>query len=217
MNNSALEGKPNRIYRILHVKNLQLLLNDKGLYAASKYDLNKNLYKKIHDDDIQSKRSSKKIPCGPNGNLQDYIPFYFGHHSPMLFRLYKGEIDGINIGQEPIIYLVGHAQDFRKGEFVFSNGHGIHHLTEWFDDLKDLDRIDWNIVGKKFWKDDPLGDNDSQRRKQAEFLVYKFCCWTHIRGIVVFNKITKNSVLDILQRYPTELHKPVEIVKRWYY
>lgn len=135
----------------------------------------------------------------------------------MLFRLHKGEIDGFKIGQEPIIYLVAHAQDFCKGEFVFSNGHGIHHLTQWYDDLKDLNKVDWSMVESKFWKDDPFEDNDRQRRKQAEFLVYKFCCWTYIRGIAVFNKTTQATVLETLHSYPKELHRPVEIIRKWYY
>jgi hypothetical protein len=199
------------------VDNLSLLLHCKGLYAPSTPYLDTQLYKKIHDEDIQNKRSIKTIPCGQKGNLQDYVPFYFGPHSPMLFRLYKGEIGGIKIGQEPIIYLVGHAQDFHKGEFVFSNGHGIHHITQWYDDLKDLNKVDWSMVGSKFWKDDPFEDNDRQRRKQAEFLVYKFCCWTYIRGIAVFNQTTQTMVLETLQSYPKELHRPVEIMKKWYY
>lgn len=209
---------PTPIYRIIHVENLKILLERKGLYAPSEEPLDGHIYRTIHDVEVQKKRCKKVIQCGPRGCLHDYVPFYFGVHSPMLLKLHTGQVKNYGEGQEPIIYLVSHAQDFSHGEekFVFSDGHGIHTFTNWYDDLKDLDKIDWSMIKEKIWKDN-IEDNDRQRRKQAEFLIHKFCSWSHIRGIAVFNKAAENMVINIFNPYSFDLHKSVKIIKKWYY
>ncbi|GAF98949.1 unnamed protein product, partial [marine sediment metagenome] len=124
------------------------------------------------------------IPCGPGGFIHDYIPFYFGYLSPMLLQLHTGRVAGYAEGQTPIIYLKTTAQTIAQSGagFVFSDGHGIAHYTEWFDTLDDLDKVDWEMVYQRYWSDN-VDDMDRQRRKQAEFLVHRFCNWSLIRGI----------------------------------
>ena len=76
---------------------------------------------------------------------------------------------GYDEGQEPIIYLVSTAQRVVNSGagFVFSDGHGIAAYTGWYDDLEDLDEVDWQIVYANYWKD-TVEDMDRQRKKQAE-------------------------------------------------
>lgn len=207
---------PTRIYRIIHIANLKTILDRECLYAPTEEPNDGKIYKTIHNAEIQKKRHTKLISCGPKGCLHDYVPFYLGYHSPMLLQLHTGRVKDHREGQKPIIYLVAHAPDFLENEFVFSDGHAIHHLTKWYDNLKDLDKIDWKVVQDKFWNDSD-DDNDRQRRKQAEFLIYKICKWSYIRGIIVLCKSTEEKVLDILKLYPQDLQKPVKIMKEWYY
>lgn len=207
---------PTRIYRIVHIDNLKILLNRKGLFAPSEEPSDGEIYKVIHDVEIQKKRRIKEIFCGPKGCLHDYVPFYFGTLSPMLLKLHTGKVNGYEDGQAPLIYLVSHAQNFKNQEFVFSDGHGINSFTKWYEDLKDLDKIDWFMVNQKIWRDS-MEDNDRQRRKQAEFLIYKFCPWFQIRGIVVINEMMENKVKEIMSCYSADLQKPVKILKTWYY
>lgn len=77
-------------------------------------------------------------------------------------------------GQEPLIYLVStvEAIDQAQLDFVFSDGHGITAFTQWFDDVQNLTRIDWDMVYADYWAD-TIADMDRQRRKQAEFSVYR--------------------------------------------
>lgn len=94
----------------------------------------------------------------------------------MLLQLKTGRVEGYNEGQEPLIYLVSSAQRVRDSGagFVFSDGHGIAAFTEWYAGLADLDKVDWDMVFQRYWRD-TVDDMDRQRRKQAEFLVYRFC------------------------------------------
>jgi len=110
------------------------------------------------------------------------------------------------------------AQEIQKNgiPFVFSDGHGIASFTQWFDDLQDLDKVDWGAVNLHYWAD-TLNDMDRQRRKQAEFLVYQFCGWPLIKEIVVMNSEVKSEMENTMWQYPQEFWRPIQIRKDWYY
>ena len=99
---------------------------------------------------------------------------------------------------------------------MFSNGHGLATFTDWFDDLARLDQVDWSIVYERYWRD-TLEDMDRQRRKQAEFLVHRFCDWALIEQIGVISHAMKQRVEAVLADYPAEMHKPVVVKPNWYY
>jgi len=56
-------------------------------------------YKIIHNADIQNKRKVKRILCGPQGVIHDYVPFYFGYLLPMMFQLKTGKVEGVRKGK----------------------------------------------------------------------------------------------------------------------
>jgi hypothetical protein len=136
----------------------------------------------------------------------------------MLYQLHTGWVPGYEEGQEPIIYLVSKAQSVGRSRtgFVFSDGHGIASYTRWFDSLRDLDKVDWNVVYADYWRDD-INDMDRQRRKQAEFLVHRFCDWSLIDEIGVLDRTVKMKVEEMLEQFPRGLHRPVAIHRNWYY
>lgn len=175
-------------------------------------------YRTIHDTEIQDKRRVARIPCGPDGVIHDYVSFYFGPRSPMLFRLHTGWVQGYTEGQEPLIYLVSMAQVVTESgtAHVFSDGHGIARFTEWFADLAQLEQVDWDAVYARIWKDTPE-DPDRQRRKQAEFLVHGFCPWSLIHRIAVANERMRVSVEQILAGFPADVQRLVEVRPDWYY
>lgn len=209
---------PTSLYRFIHIDNLQVYLKRKGLFAPNHTPDDGLFYRPIHDVEIQLKRKSKSIPCEPFGTVHDYIPFYFGYLSPMLLKLKSGQVEGYADGQEPLIYLVTSAQNIQMNHvpFVFSDGHGIAAFTKWFNCLDDLDKLDWTIIHQKYWAD-TTQDMDRQRRKQAEFLVYQFCSWPLIERIGVINNHTKQQVQDILNHYPPDMLRPIEIHRDWYF
>jgi len=176
-------------------------------------------YRTIHDVNVQAVRHMCTIPCGPGGVIHDYVPFYFGPLSPMLLRLHTGRVDGYSEGQRPLVYVVTTCQEIAAAGlgFAFSDGHGLATYSAWYASLDELGQVDWTIVGEKFWADDPKGDSDRQRRKQAEFLVHRFCPWEVIRGIAVIDDTIKGRVEEILDRYPAELRKKVAVRSGWYY
>lgn len=136
----------------------------------------------------------------------------------MMLQLKTGQVPDYNEGQEPLIYLVTTCQAIQDSgtRFVFTNGHALAAYTDYFDDLAQLDQVDWDIVYERYWAD-TVNDMDRQRRKQAEFLMYRFCDWSLIKEIVVINVSMKKRVERILAEFPMA-QPPLVIVKLgWYY
>jgi hypothetical protein len=98
--------------------------------------------------------------------------------------------------------------------FAFTDGHSTVRFTEFFNDLEALSRIDWPLMRAKYWHD-THDDNDRLRRRQAEFLVHRFCPWQLIQRIGVKTDAIGRDVSHIMQ---TACHQPVvEVRRNWYY
>ena len=210
---------PTPILRFIHVDNLRICLQRGGLHSPNTTPNDGLAYKAIHDCEVQEKRLLKRVPLGLNGVIHDYVPFYFGFLSPMMLRLKTGRVIGYTDGQRPLIYLVTTAQQIRDcgKPFIFSDGHGLANFTQWFDNLDDLDNVDWDMVYQQYWADDITGDNDRQRRKQAEFLVHQFCDWSLITEIAVIDDQMKMAVEQILTEFPSRHQPVVEVRRGWFY
>jgi hypothetical protein len=209
---------PTPVYRIIYLANLDTILCRGGMHAPNHVPNDGLHYRTIHNVDIQNERHVRRVPCGPRGTLHDYVPFYFGHLSPMLFQLKTNRVAGYMEGQQPLVYLVSTVQAVTEAghAFVFSNGHGIAAYTEWFDDVAQLGRVDWDVVYRRYWSDN-MNDMDRQRRKQAEFLVHQFCPWALVQEIGVMNDAAKMRVEAILGSFDASLDRPVNIQDAWYY
>lgn len=209
---------PTPIYRLLHIDNLPIVLQRGGLHAPNFTPYDGLAYRPIHNTDVQAARRTTRIPCGPQGTVHDYVPFYFGYLSVMLLNLKTGRVAGYDEGQEPLIYLKTTAQTVEQSGtcYVFSDGHGLATFTGWYDALCHLDEVDWNIVYERYWRDTDE-DNDRKRRKQAEFLVHQFCPWELIQEIGVLNDRMRDMVQTSLDN-ALGAHRPVVTVRpEWYY
>ena len=210
--------KPTMLYRLVHVDNVPTLLARRALHAPNSTPNDGLPYRTIHNPNVQVSRHSKPIPCGPQGTCHDYVPFYFGPLSVMLLNLKTGRVQGYNEGQAPLIYLVTRVERVQECgcRFVFSDGHGLAAYTGWYDDLQDLDKVDWGLVGERYWANQ-ADDNDRQRRKQAEFLVWQSVAWDSIERIAVLNRDVKTNVEDILAEFSQVRSPHVETRPDWYY
>ncbi len=136
----------------------------------------------------------------------------------MLYAIHMGFVDGYSRGQSEIVHLVSSAEAVEEDDdlrWVFTDGHAeMAPLTDFYNDLDDLDKIDWNVMKSTYWNDTD-DDPDRKRRRQAEFLVHEFFPWKLIAGIGVHGQATVERVQEILKK---SRHKPdVEIKRAWYY
>ena len=128
--------------------------------------------------------------------------------------LYSVRHNGTN--QEDIVYLVTDTTTIdRSGRpYLFTDGHAIMVISEFYSDLKELDKIDWPLMEDLFWGDTEE-DPDRKRRRQAEFLVHKQVPIQLFTGFAVMNQAAKDRVEEILKTH--QINKPVGIRRRFYY
>ncbi len=136
----------------------------------------------------------------------------------MLHQLCTGWVPGYNEGQVPLIYLVSTVERVRDSAtpFVFSDGHGIASVTDWYDDLVALSEVDWTAAYARLWKD-TVDDMDRQRRKQAEFLIHRLCSWDLITEIAVLNDTARQRVEQILGGFDPSVRRGIAVKSDWYY
>lgn len=205
--------KPTYIYRIIHRANLQVLI-DEGKLVAPNLATNKD-YIPIGEQQLINLRGDKNVMIPPYGTLKDYIAFYFGVRSPMLYCIANGY--GVpKLDQEEIIYLVTSIEKLIESntKFVFTDGHSYAAITRFFNEVKGLREIDWNTVYSKRWNN-TVADSDRKRRKEAECLVYRELAIHNILGIVVYNQNAANYISNVIQK--NNLKIPIIVKPDWYY
>lgn len=207
---------PTQVFHITHINNLPSIITDDGLRACADLRSGRENYTDIAHQHIQDRRAQIIVPCGPGGNLHEYVPFYFAPRSPMLYAICKGQVAGYNGKQEEIIYLVSSVQAVEQSElsFVFTDGHATKAFTGFYDDLSRLTEVDWKIMRARHWADTPE-DGDRKRRRQAEYLVHRFFPWKLISEIGVSSEQMAEQLIPVLSRHS---HQPlVRVQKGWYY
>ncbi len=136
-----------------------------------------------------------------NGRLLgEYVPFYFGTLTPMLYKVQKGFDGLLPTPAEEIVYCVTSIQQILDTniDFVFTNGHAVDALSFQYnrDDIANLNELlDWTAIKAKYWKSET--DLDLKRRKQSEFLVLGDIPTSAVLGFVVFNQQTKDHMLEM--------------------
>jgi hypothetical protein len=203
-----------RGYRITHYKNLSFILRN-GLYCPASDNRDPD-YINIGKKDIIQKREGKDIKVGPGGRIHDYVSFYFGPLSPMLYSIHMGNSD-TDCSQSEIVYIVTSIPALSNAnvQYVFTSGQAIMQLSTQHDDIKDLDKIDWDIIKAQYWFDRPPQYVDRQRRRMAELLVYQHVPIACIEGLVVQNAKAKDTVEAMVDEAGVLMR--VAEFSKWYY
>ena len=204
------------IYHITHIRNLPNILRENGLWCDSE-SVKRNIQPiEIAYTEIKERRTRRQIKIPPGGVLAEYVPFYFCNRSPMLYTIHMGNVPAYRDGQANILHLVGSAEAVSQANlpFVFTDGHAVVQISLFYNDLKDINEVDWKVVNSWSWHDTPT-DNDRLRRKQAEFLVKGFFPFSLVEEVGVYSAAIKDRVLPLLENM--ERIPAVNIQRKWYY
>jgi hypothetical protein len=204
------------IYHITHILNLPNILEDGGLWCDRIVAQRNLAHVSIAHQHIKDRRAQKQVPCAPGGMVADYVPFYFAPRSPMLYVINKAGVAGYTDGQRPILHLVASAEAVQAAglPFTFTDGHAEMDISRFFTDLQDLNQVDWKVMQDRIWRDTLL-DGDRKRRRQAEFLVYRFFPFDLVENIGVINQGMAQQVSALLQ--PLAKKPVVQVHSAWYY
>jgi hypothetical protein len=205
------------LYRITHKDNLDYLLRN-GMFTKNHKNADPN-YINIGDNTLILQRNDYSVRINPPGGfLGDFVPFYFGPLSPMLLNIKTGYRGIIKRPQSDIVYICCQLNKIieRCSEWCFTNGHAKNYITEYYNSVAFLDKVDWKIVKERYWKDNEQ-DFDRMRRKQAEFLVKNFVPVECINNIIVYDNTVYNTVKTILHTIGLRISVDINPNNQYYY
>lgn len=135
----------------------------------------------------------------------------------MLFTISRGNVPGAEGVQSAIVHLVADVETVaRSGHaFVFTDGHAVMALTNFFNDLAELRQLDWDSVNSRNWGAPYDATLETKRKKQAEFLVHHELPWDAVHEIGVMTEesaVTTRQLISVAHHQP-----PVTVRPDWYY
>ncbi len=204
-----------RVFRIVHIENVEYLLTH-GMFTRHHPMADPN-YINIGDTNLIGKRNNYPVKINPpNGVLGDYVPFYFGPLSPMLYNIWKGYKGITKRPQSDIVYIVCRVNTIFDlcANWCFTDGHAKAELSDPYNDPAHFSAVDWDMVFEQHWNNTEE-DFDRVRRKQAEFLVKEHVPVKCIAGIVTYNEASKVIVENIVNRLGLEI--PVKVNPNGYF
>lgn len=183
-------------FRMTHIDNIpQILL--RGFVHATSLDADPN-YISIGDSSVIKVREQKIVR--KDLTIGDYIPFYFGVRSPMLFVIQRGFNGVKQFPPEELVYCVIRIKDIitARIDCLFTDGHALNSITQYYDG-RELTRLD-EIVRRKdvfasYWVDEY--DRDLKRRKEAELLIRDDLPPKFIKGFVVYNENVRDRLMGM--------------------
>jgi hypothetical protein len=208
-----------KIYHITHVDNLSSILAT-GMIQSDACRVGQCLAgTNIGITEIKRRRLQElEVDCHPGTKVGEYVPFYFCTRSIMLFILYKGNHPDLDYreGQRPVVHLQADLTasirwaSQNRVRWAFSDRNAGTRFAQFYNDLNDLDKVDWESVAATDFRDMVVKEG-----KQAEFLVHESFPVNLVEKIGVIDRDIAQRVNDVLQN---SAHRPLVSVERgWYY
>ncbi|HWG38312.1 MAG TPA: DUF4433 domain-containing protein [Terriglobales bacterium] len=191
------------IFRIVRKENVGWILQN-GIHAQNSGLRDPN-FLPIGNPGLISKRSYRSVPIGPGGVLSDYVPFYFTPYSIMLYNIVTGH--GVSRVERPdIVIAVSSLARVRAagGQFIFTDGHAYAAATTYYDDPADLVRLDWALLNRRDFRNDPE-DPGKKERYQAEALVWKMVPAGSLLAICCHNESIATALRQAAQQSPSRI------------
>lgn len=190
-----------------HIENIPHILQNGITHTTSEY-ANPD-FVPIGDGSLITTRN--KFILNNGTRLGEYIPFYFGVRTPMLYVVQNGFNLVAPTSAENIVYCVSSVQKIidLQLDFVFTDGHAVDGFSSQYTvaDIQNIDTIlDKNAINAKYWKDE--NDLDKKRRKEAEFWVLGDISLHAILGYITYNENAKNKIITFGADATNVLIKP---------
>lgn len=185
------------VFRLIHIDNIPHILRF-GIVKGTSINRDPN-YVPIGDKTLIESRQEQKIP-NTNKQIGDFIPFYFGPRSPMLYTIQHGYNGVTRREPQDLIYCVILIEDIIQSGLsgYFTDGHARNVRTKFYpiERLQELDQlINFEDIFRNSWSISDDNSGEWKRRKSAELLLEKDLPPAYIRGFVVYNEQAKQKLL----------------------
>lgn len=185
------------IFRLVHILNIPHILKY-GIVSSSSPNKSEK-YVPIGDDSLIVTRKDQLIPDTTN-RIGDFIPFYFGTKTPMLFTIQNGYNNVKKQKPEDIVYCVVRIDDIiEKGlTGYFTDGHARSANTQFYS-LTQLPNLHQYVrsedVYRTQWGNDVDNTGEWKRMKSAEVLLANDLPISLVCGYVVYNSSAREKLL----------------------
>lgn len=196
------------IYRITHVANVPWLLRH-GLHCRAAVVRDPG-FRSIGNPELIEKRRTRVVPIPPGGSLgEDYVPFYFTPHSPMLYNVKTGYGGVPRTPMHDIAILAASLHDLaaRGIAFLYTDRHAYLAAAQFYGDLAHLDTaVDWPLLQARDFARRP-DDPGRFERYQAEALVHRHLPADALRGIICHSSAQEVQLRALVQQagLPTQV------------
>ncbi len=207
------------IYRMVHIDNVEYVL--KNGMCTRDHKLADPHYINIGDRELISQRvdfAVRSVP--PGGTLGDYVPFYFAGHSPMLLNISTGWRGITKRPQQDIVFIVSSIRRILEHcpEWCFTDGHAKHNISSFYNNVDDLDKLDWDTIKLRHWGGGrTYNEIDRQRKKASEFLVKNYVPVKCIWKIYVFNEASRVQIQALVDNLDLEIPVNIDNDKNLYF
>lgn len=204
---------PIRVVHFTHIKNLEGIIAD-GLWSDAVCRREGLTEVEVGSTSIRQRRLELPVGAvGPGGNVGDYVPWYFGPRSPMMYALSRNNYE-YREGFDKVVYLVSSVpRIIEMGcQWVASDRNAALTLAEFTDDEQELEEhISWEVIRARYWTDYP----DGADLRAAEFLVHESVPWEAVEGIVAKTEDTRTRAEAMVAGLD---HSPRVVVRsQWYF
>jgi len=192
---TVIENLPyNGFYHMTHISNLVNILKE-GLLSHKIVHENKLIKVDISNKDIQAQRNRQENLF--NKNIHDYVPLYINPSNPMMNSA-KVKNDLNNIA---LLEIIPHILVQEKGT-LFSDGNAAFEKTNFYNDQKKLENINWELLQKGQW----INGSESQRIMCSEVLIPEKIEIFYIQKIILKDE---KKLSKIMKLFPN--HKGISI------
>ena len=176
------------LYHLTHINNLPSILANGLLSHNLAYTHYQNKITDISQQEVNARRKFKKPFAVKKCSLHDYVPTYFNSRNPMSYLLHHRGMtnDLVLLKINPDLLL--------QEDSLFTDGNASCNNTTFFQDLNDLDKIDWSCLNDKVW----CHYDDGKRRRCAEALIPDLITPRNIMQIAVKNSNVLENILDLV-------------------
>ncbi len=205
------------VYRMIHYQNLDYILQN-GIYYRNSANFDPN-YVNIGSTEIITHRDTVQVKCYPDTIVNDYVPFYFGTRTPMLYKIKTGN-GVLRRPQEEIIYLACNLKELIEAglQWCFTDGNAARTITEFYNSIDDFDKLDWHSIQSTEWTDNNSdGDHDRMRKKHSEFLVKYYVPVELIKWIIVLTNERKQYIEALVRQYGLSIRVYIDNSFKFYY
>ena len=168
---TASAAQPTLAYRITHIANVPWIL-DHGLHCDASPTRDPG-FRAIGNPDLIGKRRKRIVDEPPGGTFADYVPFYFGTHSRMLFNIHTGY--GVaRVNQADIVHLVTSIERVSSvgARSLFTDRHAYVAGAQFIADPRRLGDLRWDVIRSRDFRDRPE-NRERNHFREAELMVYR--------------------------------------------